>query len=181
MSKYDLNFKRLALLMLPTFWRKPLLAGFAYAIMVPLNYINMRFALFRRSTDYRLTHNGQVFSLRAVLNDQFDPGDRAITVTDNTRAEVNLASLWIRAEDKPLLLPVRETGRALFAMCRGADRTDFWVNVPQTLLEKIITTQLETGTDKPPKQLQQEFEARLKAIVGIYKLSSKRFLITYIN
>lgn len=73
MSKYEVNIKRFALLLLPTFWRKPLLATLAYAMVSPLGYLHTRFVLFRRDTVYRLTHNGQVCYLRAVLNDQFDP------------------------------------------------------------------------------------------------------------
>ena len=34
MSKYEVNIKRFALLLLPTFWRKPLLATLAYAMEI---------------------------------------------------------------------------------------------------------------------------------------------------
>ena len=82
MSKYEVNIKRLALLLLPTFWRRPILATLAYAMVSPLGYLHTRFVLFRRDTVYRLTHNGQVCYLRAVLNDTFDPIERRITVTE---------------------------------------------------------------------------------------------------
>lgn len=76
MDKYDVNFKRLALLLLPTFWRRPLFAAMAYAAVSPLQYLHTRFILWKRESDYRLEHNGQVCYLRALLNDKFDPIDR---------------------------------------------------------------------------------------------------------
>ena len=71
MDKYDVNFKRLALLLLPTFWRRPLFAAMAYAAVSPLQYLHTRFILWKRESDYRLEHNGQVCYLRALLNDKF--------------------------------------------------------------------------------------------------------------
>ena len=83
MDKYDVNFKRLALLLLPTFWRRPLFAAMAYAAVSPLQYLHTRFILWKRGGDYRLEHNGQVCYLRALLNDKFDPIDRRITITES--------------------------------------------------------------------------------------------------
>ena len=164
MSKYDVNFKRLVLLMLPTFWRKPLLATIAYAAVSPLNYLHTKFVLFQRSTDYRLTHNGQVCYLRAVLNDQFDPIERRITITEDA-GNVGPLMLWQRSEERAQLLPMRETWQAFIVNRRGFEGInsfDFWVNIPVVLLEAVDIT-------------------RLKAIVNTYKLASKRFSINYIN
>lgn len=164
MSKYDVNFKRLALLLLPQGLRKPVLAALTYAAVSPLNYLHTKFVLFQRETDYRLTHSGQVCYLRAVLNDQFDPVERRITITEDIRDAAPLM-LWHRSEDKAMLLPARETRQALIANRRGfggVNAFDFWVNIPVSLLEAVDV-------------------ARLKAIVNTYKLASKRFSINYIN
>lgn len=163
MSRYDVNFKRLALLLLPTFWRKPLLATIAYAAVSPLCYIHTRFVLFRRDSVYRLTHNGQVCYLRAVLNDQFDPIERRITVTE-TAGDAGILMLYKREVERAQLVPTREVGRAVIVNRRGFDGInafDFWVNIPAALFESVDVT-------------------RLKAIVGTYKLASKRFSINYI-
>lgn len=163
MSKYEVNFKRLALLMLPTFWRKPIVGAITYAMVSPLCYLHTWFILFRRESIYRLTHNGQVCYLRAVLNDQFDPIERRITVTDAANS-MGILMLHNREEDKAILLPVRETGRAIIVNRRGFDGIngfDFWINIPLVLLETLEV-------------------ARLKAIAGSYKLASKRFSINYI-
>lgn len=161
MSKYEVNFKRFALLLLPTFWRKPILATIAYAIVSPLGYLHTRFILFRRESNYRLTHNGQVCYLRAAINDTFDPIERRITVTEEAES-VGILIIHEREEEKPQLLPCR-TGKAIIINRRGfggTNTTDFWVNIPFALYETVDIT-------------------RLKAIVGSYKLASKRFSINY--
>lgn len=163
MSKYEVNFKRFALLLLPTFWRKPILATIAYAMVSPLSYLHTRFILFRRESNYRLTHNGQVCYLRAVLNDQFDPIERRITITE-TAGNMGILMLYEREEEKGQLLPIRESGRSVIVNRRGfggINAFDFWVNIPGVLYDTVDVT-------------------RLKAIVSTYKLASKRFSINYI-
>lgn len=160
---YDVNFKRLALLLLPTFWRQPLLGAIAYAIVSPVSYLHARFTRFRQESNYRLGHNGQVCYLRAVLNDQFDPGERRITLSE----EPGRAGGWIvheRGGERSTLLPRRERGEAILANRRGfggVNAVDFWVNIPLAIRDKVDA-------------------ARLRAIVNTYKLASKRFSINYI-
>lgn len=163
MSKYEVNIKRFALLLLPTFWRKPILATLAYAMVSPLGYLHTRFVLFRRDTVYRLTHNGQVCYLRAVLNDQFDPIERRITITEEA-ASAGVLMLHKREEEQAFLLPTRDTGRAFIINRRGfggINGFDFWVNIPISLYDTVDVL-------------------RLRAIVGTYKLASKRFSVNYI-
>ena len=163
MSKYEVNIKRFALLLLPTFWRKPLLATLAYAMVSPLGYLHTRFVLFRRDTVYRLTHNGQVCYLRALLNDKFDPIDRRITITE-TVENVGFITLRKREEDAEVLVPRRGSGRILILNRRGyggVSGYDFWVNIPLALYDKLDITQV-------------------RAVVDAYKLASKRFSINYI-
>ena len=118
MSKYEVNIKRFALLLLPTFWRKPLLATLAYAMVSPLGYLHTRFVLFRRDTVYRLTHNGQVCYLRAVLNDQFDPIERRITITEEA------ASAGERRSRPSCCRPATRAGLLLSTAGASAGSTD---------------------------------------------------------
>ena len=163
MSKYEVNIKRFALLLLPTFWRRPILATLVYAAVSPLGYLHTRFVLFRRDTVYRLTHNGQVCYLRALLNDKFDPIDRRITITE-TVENVGFITLHKREEDAEVLVPRRGSGRILILNRRGyggVSGYDFWVNIPLALYDKLDITQV-------------------RAVVDAYKLASKRFSINYI-
>lgn len=162
MSKYDVKFKRLALLLLPTFLRRPLIAAVAYASVIPVQYLYLRFIRWKQDTDYRLNNNGQVCYLRAVLNDMFDPGLRRITISD-TVDNIGFITVHHRDENLEKLLPRRESGRVLIVNRRGfsgVSAYDFWVNVPLALYGEVDTD-------------------RIRAVVNQYKLASKRFSITF--
>ena len=161
MSKYDINLKRLALLLLPTFLRRPLMASLTYAAVTPLNCIHARFQQFREETAGRLNRNGQVCHLRAVLNDMFDPGMRRITLTD-TLQSAGILFVCPRDENRAILVPRRDSGTVVPVDRRGfggASGYDFVVNIPSAL----------RGLD----------ESRFRAVVNTYKLASKRFVISY--
>jgi hypothetical protein len=131
--------------------------------MSPLAYLHTRFTLFRRETNYRLTHNGQVCYLRAVLNGNFDPIERRITITDMAAGNEGLR-LYMREMEQEKLLYGRELNRPLIVNRRGfggVSGFDFWVNIPYLLYKEVDVT-------------------RLKAIVNTYKLASKRYEINYI-
>ena len=160
MSSYNINFKRLALLLLPTFLRRPVMVSLLYAAMVPLGHLHAKLMQFSREMGYRLNYNGQTCYLRAVLNDTFDPELRRIYITDNT---VGMEPLTVHKREVKLevLLPARGYGHTLMVNRRGfggISGYDFIVHVPSAL-----------GVD----------EARLSAVVSIYKLVSKRFAISY--
>lgn len=161
MNYYDLNVKRLAMLLLPSFCRKPLIAAFAQSVVHGCNVIYGSFIRWRQEKQYVLTHNGQVCYLRAVLNDQFDPIYRRITITDGWD-DVSLLRLYCREADMSTLIKPRGAADGVMLYRRGSVHgCDFWVNVPAVLFGRVD-------------------EERLTAIVSLYKLASKRFSINYI-
>lgn len=162
MNNYNVNFKKMALMLLPTFMRQQVIAFFTYAIVAPLNYLHAQFVAFRTDTNYRLTHNGQVCHLRAVLNDTFDPDARRITITDTDKTPRGMV-IYLRELDLEKLAPRR--GEFIMIANRrgfsGVAGFDFLVNVPYALSRNLDIF-------------------RLKAVVSTYKLASKRFAINYI-
>lgn len=68
---FNLDFKRLILQLLPTFFRQPLIFGLMRAAIIPIEYVYATFSQYRAAHIYKLQHNGQVCYLRAVLNDAF--------------------------------------------------------------------------------------------------------------
>ena len=123
MSVYDVKIKRLALLLLPTALRKPLVAAFMQSAVQGCNVLHGEFMRWRDEQNYRLWHNGQVCHLRAVLNDTFDQSERRITVDDES------------SEDgKAFIINRRGYG--------GVSGFDFWVSVPYALRGKIDETRL---------------------------------------
>ncbi len=89
MQWYRVNFKKLALRLLPTMFQNSYtLSGFLYALMRPIGVLHNDFMNFRREKLKRLSYNGQVCSLQAMLNDYFDnTGERSISVEDPSDAE----------------------------------------------------------------------------------------------
>jgi hypothetical protein len=78
---YSINWKKLVELLLPTFLRKPVIIAFLNAFTTPISRMHAEFLMLKIEWDYRLDHNGQVFSLEKVLNDKFDPTERRIYIT----------------------------------------------------------------------------------------------------
>lgn len=162
MGFFDVKIKRMALLLLPTFYRKPLLAAFAQSMVQGISTVHGRFMQWRKEKQYRLTHNGQVCHLRAVLNDNFDPIERRIRIEDGGSAKIQQV-IWLRSKDKPISVPLRITSKAYVINRRGFEGVngyDFWVSVPLALQGKAN-------------------ENKMAALVDTYKLASKRWMVNY--
>ncbi|MBR1839347.1 MAG: hypothetical protein IJ782_01985 [Prevotella sp.] len=164
MSKYDVEYKKLAVLLLPICLRQRTLIALLSVLVTPVQWLSERFAEYRAMKDMRLKHNGQVCYLRGILNDQFDPVARRIRVTDNESQHAAVIIL------RRLLHPVlRIDGRgkagykALRIYRRGWEATGavgFVVEIPQELRGTIN-------------------EQELQAVVNTYKLAGTRYFINY--
>ena len=157
---YEVNYKKLALL-LPVKLRRARMANFLYTCVLPLQRLARTFGTFRDEKDYRLSHNGQACHLRAVLNDQFDIQERRIYIGEVDELPPN--TLYLRRLSKFLYAYPRAAGQPLVANRRGYDRSnlyDFTVVLPAALQGAVD-------------------ENRLRAVVNLYKLASKRYLIVY--
>ena len=75
---YKIDYNRLAILLLPTFLRKPILVGYVQAVFSSIDTVYYAWKQKRDFDWYRLTHTGQVCKLRKVLNDNLDPSLRRI-------------------------------------------------------------------------------------------------------
>lgn len=158
---YRVNVRRLALLTLPRWLRRPLAGALLYAGVSPLGRLVGELRRLRRETGYRLGHNGQVCKLRGVLNDVFDGEERRITVTDAVSGSGGDRSVvWQRETGRWVMLPLGGAGAALIHRegLGGTGDVDFVVNVPGCL-----------SVD----------ETRVRAVVNMYKLAGKRFAINY--
>lgn len=161
MIRYDINFNRLALAIVPLCLRKPILMNILYVMMGQVSRALGVFSLYRDETNYRLAYNGQVCYLRAVLNDKYDELSRRIYIEDVEPMRGNI--LYMREKNDFLMAPTRSTGEAITINKRdfsGSNAVDFNVVVPLDL----------QGTFK---------EEQMRALVDTYKLASKRYTITY--
>ena len=164
MSKYDVSFSRLTVLLLPMCMRRPRLTAVARALTAPVALLHTELLRFRSDMHYRMTHNGQTCHLRAVLNDRFDRTLRRIRITENEDTTTSGIMLHMRVTRLFVRIPRRGMERRILYRrgYNGSQGFGFWVEVPQELY----------GTVR---------ELELRAVVNKYKLASVRYGISYYN
>ena len=79
---YSVNFDTLRDDNLPFIMRTPILQQLISVLQGEAVAAHRRFTEFRRVTEIRLAHNGQVYLLRKILNDTFDQFGGRITIID---------------------------------------------------------------------------------------------------
>lgn len=148
----ELNIKKLAVLLLPIRRRVLFNIYFIWAFLEPINDIYYWWVQFRKDNLYKLSHNGQICYLRAVLNDRFDPVLRRIVITGSQRYEKEY--IYTVAERKDRYLGAIYLRQDSDYEDNGAD---FLVLVPAELLDN------------------ENYE--MKALIDLYRLGSKRYKI----
>ncbi len=154
MSKvYDIDVKKLAVLLLPTFLRKAKLVAWLHCLVTPLVSLHYAFVQKREADLYNLDHNGQVCYLRGVLNDAFDAELRRIKIIDGNRYKRQY--IYTRGEKKPKYL-----GKTYLHQ-----RTDY----SDANVDFIVEV---------PKEIYRENE--IIALVDFYRLASKKYKISQV-
>lgn len=82
MKLFQIDYRRLVLLLLPTFLRRFRIYAFLTAMTFGVEELHRQFTRSRDTNLLRLRRNGQVCYLRALLNDELDPVQRRITLED---------------------------------------------------------------------------------------------------
>lgn len=149
---FNLDIDKLILWLIPAALRKPVLYAWLKALCLPVIQLYDQFMIRRLASLYRISHNGQVFSMEAMLNDRFDLIARRIYITDGfTKDRIYI---YTRLENKPVSLGVIP----LYNRSDYADTgVDFIVWIPNEIL---ISTE-------------DQFE--LRALLNFYKLAGKRY------
>ena len=68
MRAFEIDFKKLAVLLTPTFLRRAVFTSLMRVLMQPLATLHFTFAARRTDSLFRLEHNGQVCRLKHALN-----------------------------------------------------------------------------------------------------------------
>ncbi len=152
---YSINFDKLVLLLLTTFLRKSKLVAFATVLVTPIKEMYQEFREQQKKDWYRLNHNGQVFSLRKVLNDHFDNELRRIEIMDAD--EYERLYIYTPVENHPLYLN-GEGGETkyIYTSAEYENEFDFVVVVP---LELAYNTY------------------KMRGLIDRYKLITKKYTI----
>lgn len=154
---FDVEPRRLALMILPPAWRTPRIGALAFAAVGLQRKLLGQLRKFRHEQAIRLASNGQVCNLRRRLNDELDPIRREIAIVDPEQSDTPSETLYRRREGKWIILSSGKTR----IHCRGFAGTgcvDFHVVLPMRL---------------------KQCEAQACALVNSLKLVSKRYAIKY--
>lgn len=149
---FEIDFKRLIALLLPTVLRRPLIFGLLRAGVEAVERVNAEFKSVRAGHIFRLTHNGQVCYLRGALNERFGPGFR---IYDKRKEGKWLYAVTEEGEGIPVA--VTEDGKGVPVLYSESllneTQNDFEVWVPARYWERL---------------------EEIKAMVDSYKLVTKR-------
>ncbi len=164
MKLFDVDIKKLAILLLPTFLRQSLFLALIGSAVRALGQTHIEFAKYREDVDYRRNHNGQVCYLQAALNDSLDTELRRIRISDTYRT---MPVVFYPVDDeKPVVFdsstPVVFERQDLF----GANMQDFEVLVPADVF--AVQTDIYNRSEK---------EIVARSIINQYRLAGKRFII----
>ena len=160
-KKFDINFKKLIELLLPTFLRRSVLRAFLNAMAAPILTLHNQFIVNRKNNIYRLKMNGQVCYLRRLLNDAFPDANNAIRIEDGSAT-----GIWRYAWDEnynPYInyLLIEQSG------------TIFWDK--STILEGVSGFTVVV----PAAIYNENNDAKIRSLLNEYKLLSKYYTIIY--
>jgi hypothetical protein len=119
--KFEVDFRKWLLWMLPAVLRKPRLIALVRALTVPIVRIHAAFMVFRNVANESARVTGQVCVLRAHLNRRFDPDGRIEIWDDAMSADTYI---YMVSENRPFYLG---------AHLSSAGGADFVVLVPAAL------------------------------------------------
>ena len=158
--KFQIDYNRLVVLLLPTFLRRPVLFGLLRAAIEPLILLYESFGEARREHIYRLTHNGQVCYLRACLNDHFKSKMGVFDIISVERGGEWIFAVTEKGERVPITI--------------SEDNISETENVPVVYNELILNAEQNEFIVSVPADIYDTALEEVKALVNQYKLISKR-------
>ncbi|PQJ09487.1 hypothetical protein CJD36_019805 [Flavipsychrobacter stenotrophus] len=163
MSFWQIVYEDLVKDTTPTLLRKRKWLAWLNVLVSPIKWQYDAFTAYRNYTLYLLSHNGQVVSLQAVLNDAFDPIDRQIYIDDTDFPE----NIWLAldAELDPVWLPLDGEGEPVWLatddeVANAGSGPAFKVRVPVAVSLLPIYS-----------------EYRLRGLVDTYRLAGKSIYV----
>lgn len=167
MKLFQIDYRRLVLLLLPTFLRRPRIYAFLSAMVFGVGELHRQFTRSRDANLLRCRRNGQVCYLRALLNDELDPVQRRITLDDASQP-----GEWVMIFDENAsyqTLIQSEPGKESKAVHILYDEGSILENTSFFTVTVPWNVKMEDSTN------------RLRSLLNEYKLLSKTYIINYAN
>lgn len=153
---FEVNYRTLAIQLMPTKWRKPIHIGFVKVLIYPFVLILNELKASRKENIYRLQHDARVGIMQKMLNDKFDTVDRRIFIFDGQRKDP--IYIYTPQENRPKYAP-------------------FWIYTPQTIAAETADFEVHVpqAVGLPNSELQ-----RMERLVRYYADKDKTFTIKII-
>ena len=152
---YNVDVRKLAVQILPTFLRGQVMQTYVRALVKPIDDIHYQFLQKRKENLYIMEHNGQKCYLRAVLRDKYDPELRRIQIDDGNLFDAEYIYTDAEINSNPFLAKFLDL--ILYQDSDlGDTAVDFYVKVPADIFYN---------------------EYEMKYLIDFYKLASKRYKI----
>ena len=150
---FELDFKKLILMYLPSFRRKYITFNFLYVLISPIEKMYIDFLKVRKANIDKLTYNYQICSIRKRLNDVFDKTNRRIKIYGSE----TYAGLYLYTENEDDAIRSKTKFLPLYLRTESElyQEFDFIVEIPNTGINEI----------------------ELKAEIDFLKIESKRYQI----
>ena len=167
MEQMKIDYSKLAVLLLPTFLRQPILMSLARILMVPLQRLHDEHHAARDERMYQLRHTSQICHIKDALNREFAVGNHALT-PDYTAGfeieDINAIGDWVMTYDEvPAFADVHTM----------AEDDDYLLVYDET----IITQATQSFIVYVPKEIEFNISLpKVRAIVEQYRLASRRAL-----
>ncbi|MEC3875926.1 hypothetical protein [Chryseobacterium salviniae] len=143
---FNINFKKLAIEWMPTFFRNSFWIAFVCVLIIPLETLYIEFLKSRKQNLIRINTTCQKFSMQKRLNDLFDPLERRIEIVKAVLFEGTF--LYTEAEDdqwrsKTQWLYIDSFPIYLYTEAELISEFDFIVKVPAGLNELQLRAEIE--------------------------------------
>jgi len=158
-----IDYRKLIVLLLPTFLRQPALIAILRALMYPLQSLHDLHQAARTQRLYELHHTSQICYIKAALNDEFGITDYA---NGFEIEDINAPGEWVWIYDEGLE--------------RFDDEQHMLFNDPTWIHnESAILPPTSAFTVLVPAQItiDETNDARIRSIVNKYRLASRTFEI----
>lgn len=170
---FKIDYKRLVLLLLPTFLRQPRIFAFLMALTSAVAALYDAFKDKRTANLIRIRRNGQTCYLQKLLNDEMDAhSGRRIVISDGT-----MAGDWLLARDE------KEAYQLFISEEVYLPGTPVPVSRIDNLVYSealIISNTAFFYVSVPWKNTDEDLDNKLRSYLNEFKLISKKYKINYL-
>lgn len=171
MKQFQIDYKRLVMLLLPPFLRLPRVYAFLSAMVFGITQVYDVFTGNRRQNLLRLQRNGQVCYLRGMLNELLDPVSKRIIIRDNEYE----TDKWMLVKDEEIANQVVIDAEYLNKAGRKEVNARCLVCSERLLLSNVDYFFVRVPFPKSDVDKANE----LKSYLNELKLLSKKYIVKY--